>query len=270
VDFRVRSLGYRTDFIFNRFDGSVVDRGEYLVVRTDSNPNYFWGNLLLFKQPPSIGDLDRWRTIFRNEFTDPRVYHQTFAWDSPEGIEGATSEFLQVGFRLEKGVCLTASTVYLPKKHHPELVVRPISTEQDWEDAIQIQIACANESLSKSAWEGFYRTQMDRYRRMARESLGLWFGGWLGGKLIAGLGLFKDGTMGRYQLVSVHPSVQRRGVCGSLVYQAAQYGFQQMGLKIQVMVADEDYHAARIYESVGFSPTEKMLGLCWWDKTRTS
>jgi hypothetical protein len=35
-----------------------------------------------------------------------------------------------------------------------------------------------------------------------------------------------------------------------------------MGVETLVMVADESYHAAKIYESVGFAPQEKMYGLC--------
>jgi hypothetical protein len=35
------------------------------------------------------------------------------------------------------------------------------------------------------------------------------------------------------------------------------------------MVADEDYHAAKIYETVGFRPTERQVSLDWWDKDST-
>ena len=48
----IQSLGYRTDLFFPRFDGEVTDRGDYIVIRTPSNPTYHWGNFLLFNQPP--------------------------------------------------------------------------------------------------------------------------------------------------------------------------------------------------------------------------
>ena len=32
------------------------------------------------------------------------------------------------------------------------------------------------------------------------------------------------------------------------------------------MVADENYHAAKIYESVGFTPSAKEYSAFWWDK----
>ncbi len=51
----IQSLGYRTDLFFPRFDGEVIDRGDYIVIRTLSNPTYHWGNFLLFSQSPADG-----------------------------------------------------------------------------------------------------------------------------------------------------------------------------------------------------------------------
>jgi hypothetical protein len=39
-----------------------------------------------------------------------------------------------------------------------------------------------------------------------------------------------------------------------------------MGVETLVMAADENYYAARIYEKVGFKPTERQAGLHWWDR----
>jgi len=39
-------------------------------------------------------------------------------------------------------------------------------------------------------------------------------------------------------------------------------------MKTLVMVADENYHAAKIYESIGFQPEEKQVGLDWWKKSK--
>lgn len=266
---KLRSLGYRTDLIFSRFDGSVTDRGDYLVVRTDSNPNYFWGNFLIMNRPPAPGDLGKWKEAFRREFTDPRIYHLTFGWDSPEGDLGFSDDFVADGFRLERNICLVAESVHLPPKPCPELSVRPVRTDEEWEEVIRIQLACAQDHLSLRAWEEFHRNQVARYRAMIRAGRGDWFGGWLNDRMVGSLGLFRDGDLGRYQYVSVDPDHRRKGVCGTLVFTVGEIGFREWGLRTQVMIADEEYHAARIYESVGFQPAERMAGLCWWDKSRT-
>ena len=264
----MQSLGYRTELIFPNFDGEVIDRGPYLVVKTHSNPNYFWGNLLIFRNAPQKGDVRSWPNLFKKEFPDPRIYHMTFGWSpsSPSGED--PSEFLAAGFRLEKSTVLTTQEVHHPKKHHPYVKVKPVESDEDFERSIQIQIACGGSELSKQQWDGFYRLQMDRYRQMIVKGYGLWFGAYLEEELVGGLGIFTDRNVGRFQIVSTHPDYQRKGVCGALVYQSAQYAFKSMGVESLVMIADEAYHAAKIYESVGFKPTEKLTGLCWWDKER--
>ncbi len=178
------------------------------------------------------------------------------------------TEFLKHGFRLEKGIVLTAERVHQPQKFHPSVVVRPLETDQEWEDSVPIQVACGNDSLSKEQWEGFARSQLGRYRKMVRAGLGAWFGAYLGEKQVGSLGIFTDGDIGRFQIVSVHPDYQRRGICGAMVFKTASHAFERMGVRTLVMVADEEYHAAKIYESVGFAPTEKIVGVCWWDKSR--
>ncbi len=265
---KLRSLGYRSDLIFAKFDGEISDRGSYLVVKTLTNPNYFWGNLIIFDRAPQQGDFDKWKTIFRTEFTDPRIYHLTFGWDSPDGEAGDISEFIKNGYTFEKSVVLTAQKVRLPKKCHPSVKVRPIESDQEWEEAIQVQLACKGENLSNFQWESFFRSQMGRYQAMVKSGAGFFFGAFLKEKLVACLGIFSDQDLGRYQIVSTHPEYQRQGICGSLVFHSAQYAFKNMGVKSLVMIADEKYHAAKIYETVGFKPAEKLVGLYWWDKSR--
>ena len=109
---------------------------------------------------------------------------------------------------------------------------------------------------------------MARYRKMAQAGLGAWFGAFLENQLVADLGLFFEAGVGRFQQVETHPDFRRRGICGTLVYHSSRFGFEKMEARTLVMVADEHYHAARIYESVGFRPKERQVGLDWWDKTK--
>ena len=78
----VRSLAYRTDLIFPTFDGEIFDRGNYLVIRTPSNPTFYWGNFLLFDQPPSKGDYSRWQEKFVEEIAK-RYPDRMIIFDSP-------------------------------------------------------------------------------------------------------------------------------------------------------------------------------------------
>ncbi len=262
----IKSLGYRTDFLFNTFDGSVEDKGQYFVAKTHSNPNYFWGNLLLFKSPPKEGDLAEWKRIFKEEFSGSDIHHITFGWDSPSGERGEVKEFENDGFGFETSVVLTATKVIKPPKYNQNIKVYSIDTEADFERSIEIQVSRGEDHLSKESWEDFYKKAIAGYRKMIEAEKGIWFGAKIDGVLVGCLGVFTDGDVGRYQIVCTDSNFQRKGVCSTLVYESAKYAFDTMGVAKLVMVADEEYHAAKIYESVGFQPTEKQVGVCWWDE----
>ncbi len=259
---KLKSLGYRTDLIFNKLDGEVIDRGNHLVVRTLSNPNFFWGNLLIFETAPKVGDITKWKDLFKTEFTNPAIYHMTFAWD--EEKIGDIKEFEQDGFKLEKAVVLSAKKQDLkkPPKFNTQIQIGSPKTPSDWEEIIQIQLLTGNFDVTKEELKTFYQKQMLRYQKLISLNLGVWFCARLDNKIVGSLGVFKDYELGRFQIVSVHPDYQRRGICGAMVYQAAEYAFSQMGLSTLVMIADAEYHAANIYKSVGFSETERIYGVC--------
>jgi ribosomal protein S18 acetylase RimI-like enzyme len=263
----VHSLGYRTDLIFPQFDGQILDRGAYRVIRTPANPTFYWGNFLLFPAPPAEGDLDKWRALFAKEIGGPlQARHFAFGWDTVTGELGAVQSFLDEGFHLNQSVVLTAKEVKLPPKYNREAVVRPLTEDWEWEAATQNQIACRDPEHDLEGYQIFKRKQMQRYRQMSRAGLGHWFGAFLGERLTAELGVFTAGKVGRFQQVGTHPDDRRQGLCGALVYQASRYAFEQMQLETLVMVADENYHAAKIYESIGFEPREHQVGVDWWQK----
>lgn len=262
----IQSLGYRTDLFFPRFDGEVLDRGEYVVIRTPSNPSFHWGNFLLFDRPPAAGDLDRWRRLFAEEVgTAPAITHLAFGWDSTESETGDIQPFLEAGLRVNASVVLTTRAVHPPPKYNAEVVIRPLREDWEWESALEAQIACRSSEYSLKDYTPFKTRQMIRSRQMVQAGLGEWFGAFLGNRVAGNLGVFVEGGVGRFQSVGTHPNFQRCGICGSLVYEAAQYAFQNLGAKTLVMVADEEYHAAKVYESVGFVPTEHEIGMDWWE-----
>lgn len=265
----IQSLGYRTDLIFPRFEGQILDRGSYQVILTRTNPTFYWGNFLLFENPPGPGDLENWKAIFKREIgSQIGAKHFAFGWDGIHGELGQIGPFLDDGFNLSQSVVLTTGQVSIPPKYNLEAVVRPLSEAWEWEQAIENQIACRETGHNLDDYRIFKRDQFARYRRMTSAGLGHWFGAFLGGQLVADLGVYTSGKVGRFQQVGTHPDYRRQGICGALVYQASCYALNQMQLETLVMVADEHYHAARIYQSIGFSPQEREVGIDWWNKTQ--
>lgn len=263
----VQSLGYRTDLIFPEFDGEIIDRGSYLVILTPSNPTYHWGNFLLFPNPPGKDDFNNWKSIFAREIGSRlNVKHIAFGWDTVEGQLGEVRPFLDEGFNLNQSVVLTAHQVKIPPKYNREVIIRPVTEDWEWEQAVENQIACRPSEFGLPGYRVFKQAQMARYRQMTRAGLGAWFGAFLEKRLVADLGVFVTDTIGRFQQVETHPDYRRRGICGALVYQASCYALEHMKVGTLVMAADENYHAARIYESLGFKPKEYQASLDWWDK----
>jgi predicted GNAT family acetyltransferase len=70
--------------------------------------------------------------------------------------------------------------------------------------------------------------------------------------------------VGRYQYVQTHPDFQRRGIAGTLVYEAGQLAAEKFGLETLVIVASVGSAAGRVYQSVGFKFAERQLGIGKW------
>lgn len=263
---QVRSLGYRTDLIFHRFEGEVLDRGEYLAIRTPAQPGYYWGNLLLFPEAPAEGDRERWEKLFREEFRDlPGVKHMTFGWDDPEGAEGVIEPFVADGFRNDPGRVLSTFEV-LPPPHGawPELEVRPLQGDEDWQEAMACQVACRDPAHEEEGYWVFVRRRLGSLREMVAAGHGLWFGAFLDGRQVGNLGVFRDRDLGRFQTVGTHPEFRGRGVCSHLVHRASLQAEELLGCRTLVLVSEPDSQADRVYRSLGYRPTEVQPGLCRW------
>lgn len=261
----VRSLGRRTDFIFARFSGSVEDKGSYTLIQTPSNPGYHWGNYIVFDKAPRAGDLRNWKELFDKEFpfySEP--HHYVFTWDTEVEEKGECHEFLDEGFEFDSAVVLTAKELSEPRHMNNSVSIRKIESNHDWNQVIGNQTLCADPKYLNEYYEDFKRGQMGQYRRMKEAGKGNWFGAFSGDKLVGDLGVYFEGDIARYQSVCTHPEYRRRGICGTLVFFAGQVALKEYGVQSLVMEADPDYHAARIYESVGFKRSETNYSLSWW------
>ncbi len=258
-----RTLGCRTDLIFHRFEGVVRDRGDYLLIRTPSNPTYHWGNFLLFAEAPEAGDLARWTALSKEEIGEPeKVGHLVFGWDSVE--RGELEPFLKAGFELEQSLVMMAERVKPPPKLNPEVETRSLESDADFEAAIELQgLLGLEDNFEPEGYRIFRERKMAGYRSMIRAGRGCWFGAFLDGRLVGDMGLFWDGDLGRFQAVSTHPDYRRRGIAGTLLSFVGGYGLAQAGLERLVIVADDAYFAKDLYHALGFEIAERQWGVGW-------
>jgi GNAT superfamily N-acetyltransferase len=255
----IRSLGYQTDLFFRGFEGEILEREHYTVIRTPKNPTFRWGNFLLFKQAPTQADLAPWQAAFALEH--PNATHIALGWDDPENT-GDVMAFTKAGFDFDQSIVMTAQAVHVPPKINPDCQIR-ILEQSDWLEWVDMECAVNNALPESEREDGDYRTFVERkgaeLERMSAAGHGHFWGAFLKGRLTASLGLFFWQGVGRFQWVATHPEFRRLGLCGTLVHHVAKLGLEQVDTL--VMVADPEYVAAGIYENVGFIPSERQFQL---------
>jgi len=261
-------LGYRTDLIFHTFEGEVTDRERYLVIRTPSNPSYRWGNFLIFDAPPQPGEYATWTQLFAREVgTPPRITHKLFAWDTVDSENGDVGDFLRAGFELGEEVVMAATTLKTPRHYNHEVEIRALATDADFAEQVELHVLCRLVRDDEASYRAFFEASAESYRKMIRAGLGRWFGAFLDGRLVADMGIFTDGELGRYQSVVTHPDFRRRGICSTLLYEVGRFGLATLGAHTLVIVADAHYFAKEIYAAVGFEVREQQGSLEWLGET---
>ena len=272
---KLRSLGFETDLFLARIGGEVHWRDRYVVVSTPSNPDFWWGNFLIYPEPPEESSANddgegSWLADHRRELSHAGA--TLLAWDRPDGARGAAEAFARAGFEIDESSILTAcrGEIDEPRIWNDDVRVAPLASDRDWAAAMRAQTNAfaARRSGSLDDLARFVERQHAIYRAMQERGTGRWWGAWIGPELAGSLGLVRvarDGeerpSLGRFQLVGVDPRFGRQGVCSRLVHDVAKRALEEEGLSTLVMAADANYHAARVYEAVGFRRTEHLVAV---------
>jgi ribosomal protein S18 acetylase RimI-like enzyme len=268
-----RSLAFATDIDVLAIDRQVTPRDGYLAVRSPSNPAFWYGNFLLFDDPPGAGDRSRWERLFEREFSDePRIRHRTFGWDRTDGEAGAARpEFARRGYDLESNVGLVATAGELSP--HPranrDVEIRPLDPsrggpdERLWDAVVELQVAGRDERIPEHEHREFSRIRQDELRALFDAERGAWYAALSpDGELVASCGIVATGDRGRFQAVETAADHRRRGICSRLVVDAAAHAAGAHSLSTFVIVADAGYHALGLYESLGFKRRERVHTVC--------
>jgi ribosomal protein S18 acetylase RimI-like enzyme len=252
----IASLAFRTDLAMLEHSGSTVeDRGTHLVVRTPDNPAFWWGNFLLLAETPADEETaEGWLREFEREF--PEARHRTFGVDGTDGTVADLAPFTALGMEPDASTVMTADEVHPPPRPHTDATYRPLASDGDWVQ--QIELTRAGEDIGYDL--PFVTAKTRAERRLVDAGYGAWWGAFEGDRLLASMGLFTASEgLARFQSVKTHPDARGRGLAGTLVHRVSRYGFEELGARTLVMVADPDYLAIRIYRSVGFADTERQL-----------
>ncbi len=269
-----RSLVIATDIDALPADRALTRRERCLVVRSPGNPLHWWGNFLVFADPPAPGDGDRWEAEFEAAFADALgVRHRAFVWDRTDGAEGdAATELGARGYRIEPTAGLAAAPAEV--RPHPRanrtIEVRALDPSPGadaglWEGVIELHVA-GHQALREPSptYERFARRRQAELRELFAAGRGAWYVALdpADRTVVASCGVVATGARGRFQQIDTAPSHRRRGICSRLVVDAAHHAAAAHGLETLVIAADPDYHALGLYESLGFRRQERVCGAC--------
>ena len=252
---RITSLGFRTDVALRVLEGAEVDdRGDYLVIRTRDNPDFWWGNFLLLGRLPGPGQGRHWLARFAAEF--PAARHVALGVDTTDDAR-TPEDFTAAGLPAEWASVLTATEVGPPARPATEAEIRLLTSDADWRQSVDLALRCFDGGEPGD----FLERRAAARRRLTQTGAGVWLGAFTcGGRLLAQLGLFDAGHgYARYQHVETDPRARRRGLAGTLVWTAGQYGRNVLGTGTFVIVADPADLAIRVYRACGFTAQQSQL-----------
>ena len=254
----VRSLGFRTDLaLLERAGSAIEDCGDHLVVRSPSNPTFYWGNFLLLDHVPAADRVDAW--LDRFEAALPAARHRSFGFDAPHASAADLAAFADRGLEVDTSTVMTATSVHPPAHPNDAATSRTLEGDADWTGSVELTLAC-NDEYEPVSHRTFVERRAASNRAVVEAGHGAWFGAFLEGTLVSQMGLVMAGpSLARFQLVETHPDVRGRGLAGTLVHHVSRYGLDTLGAETLVMVADPEYLAIRLYRSVGFSDSESQL-----------
>jgi hypothetical protein len=256
---QARSLGYQTDLAVRVAEGgTVTDCGDHLIVRTEQNPRYWWGNFLLLTDAPSAAELPGWLERFATVF--PGARHRVFGVDVADAADVDEAVFASAGLAADRGLVLTAAEVQAPPHRNASTAIRPLAGPDDWHQSAQLAAECMTEDPAPGDQE-FTRLRAAARQRLTEAGTATWFGAFAGDRLVAQLGLVPlPGGLARFQDVETHPAARRQGLAGTLVWTASRFGLHEFGPERLVIVAELDSAGHRVYQSLGFTAVEDHVG----------
>lgn len=253
---RIDTPGLATDLAVLELEGStIIDHGDHVVVRTGSNPTYYWGNFIILPTAPATDEIPSWIKRFEREF--PYAAHRAFAVTD---VTADYSAWTERGYSVELDTALAADRLVAPAPPAVDAEIRAFSTQDDWEQSATLS-AVEDDSGDRAGRLTFERRRSAVERRQAESGQGRWFGAFVGGRLVARAGIVLLGPLARYRFVVTHPDFRRHGLAGAIVHAAGEWARAQPGIEQVVIVADTDGPAINLYRSLGFREAGSTIGI---------
>ena len=142
-------------------------------------------------------------------------------FDGKGGRVSDLSWFAERGFGTEAQTVMTATEVHEPAHRGDGAVYRLVSSDEDWEQCVQLGMRCNDRSIEPASYRRYLEARVGAHRRLTEAGHGGWFGAFVDGRLVSQLGLFcASPGLARFQSVETDPALRRQGLAGSLLHYA--------------------------------------------------
>jgi len=255
-------LGWQSHLLACRFGAEIAERDDCIVLRTASNPTFYWGNCLILPSAPRDNELLHWLKRFEQEVghAQPVSGHVAIGIDAatlpdqlPSWRAAGIDEFDETAVLTLERTDLAAQPAV---RGTPGLVLRSLVLPDELERVVEAQVATREVSFEANGYRVYRRRSMQRVAAMQAAGIAEWFAAVVDGVLVADCGLVHDGHLGRFQHVGTQLAWRRRGLCRALIHHVCRHAFERLGLQRLVMCADPHDVAIGIYRSLGFEQCE--------------
>jgi len=252
------SLADFTDLIFHSSSGCISENDLYTLVRTPSNPYFYFGNYLILNKNIENYNKKELENFFTSEFSDEkRIGHIAFSW--PYNKSENVDSYIEDGYHYEKSIAMTLEQSNLAdlKCKNSDVHIRKFS-EGDWDQWILFELDEFDNQYPIIDHQLFLLGLEKNYRSLIKADKGSWYGAFIDKELVASAGIFHEDSIGRLQKIRTRGNYQGKGICKTMLHKICSDYYE---LSKIVVVADENYFAKKVYTSLGFYEREKQVSL---------
>ena len=251
------TIGLKSDILFFNFRNDVQEKNDYFVLSTQNNPDFYWGNYLVFKNPLSLGDFNIWKKHYRDEFFhNENIKHMCFSW-AGDPCYSELNKFKENNFSfLEKMVMITNKEKFKCKYFNNEIVCKRMVTNDDWNKVLNFQLKI-NESLSNKKSKSYIEKRILEFKMYTNNNFGYWYAAFINGEIVSDIGLYWNHEFARLHNLKTLNEYRRKGIAQTLIKFAIDDS-QQM---LFTLDAEEKGLAINMYKSLGFIFKEKKYSL---------
>jgi GNAT superfamily N-acetyltransferase len=242
-----RSVALTTELALAATRGIVTDRGDYLVVETPAEPGWTDGNYLVLPRAPRTDELAEVERRFAAELGAERAI--SLRWDDPSDDAAATPVLRAAGYEVDTCELMTAGDVLAPVH---AMTMRALAAA---ELPATADLAWVVTDRHDEPYRKFLKQRARWQQQLVIRDLARFYGAFDRGDLVATLGMFTVGDLGRYQDVQTRASHRRRGIAGALLAIAAREA-RARGTSRFAIIAQPASEASRVYARVGFRTAE--------------